>query len=112
MKKRFSKAMLLGAAMVFGACHTSQLESQDGFTFKAKQPTNIYYVTKYTYQNRKGKVYPVKLDYKGRAYYTPETLFAPAEIYLPEIGRKINPAAYDDKAKKGEWKKNLPELLK
>lgn len=113
--KRTTLLMLLVAAMVLGACHTSQkLERQDGTTFRAKQkePTNVFYVTKYTYTDKHGKTYPVELDHKGRAYYMPKTWYGECEFKLPEIGKKINPDAYDKTKKKGEWKKNLPNLLK
>ena len=58
--------------------------------------------TKYTYQNKKGENFPILLSKSGKAFYwaTSQKTGKRYRRYLPEIGRKINPSAYEDKTSK------------
>lgn len=53
--------------------------------------------TKYTYQNKKGESFPIVLSKTGKAFYwaTSQKTGKRYRKYLPEIGRKINPKAYE-----------------
>lgn len=53
--------------------------------------------TKYTYQNKKGENFPILLSKTGKAFYwaTSKKTGRRYRRYLPEIGRKINPKAYE-----------------
>ena len=53
--------------------------------------------TKYTYQNKKGENFPILLSKTGKAFYwaTSQKTGKRYRRYLPEIGRKINPKAYE-----------------
>lgn len=53
--------------------------------------------TKYTYQNKKGESFPILLSKTGKAFYwaTSKKTGQRYRRYLPEIGRKINPSAYE-----------------
>lgn len=53
-------------------------------------------LTKFTYTDRKGKVYPVYLSSTGKAYIrTSQKEGAKGRRYMPEIGKAINPKAYE-----------------
>jgi hypothetical protein len=54
--------------------------------------------TKYTYQNKKGENFPIVLSKTGKAFYwaTSQKTGKRYRRYLPEIGRKINPKAYEN----------------
>lgn len=58
--------------------------------------------TKYTYQNKKGESFPIVLSKTGKAFYwaTSQKTGKRYRRYLPEIGRQINPKAYEDKTSK------------
>lgn len=58
--------------------------------------------TKYTYQNKKGESFPIVLSKTGKAFYwaTSQKTGKRYRRYLPEIGRQINPKAYEDKTPK------------
>ena len=53
--------------------------------------------TKYTYQNKKGENFPILLSKTGKAFYCCKIQKSGKRDrrYLPEIGRKINPKAYE-----------------
>ena len=55
--------------------------------------------TKYTYEDKKGKTYPIYLSKTGKAYIkvTSQKTGREYNRYLPEIGKMINPQAYADK---------------
>jgi hypothetical protein len=54
--------------------------------------------TEYTYQNKKGENFPILLSKTGKAFYwtTSQKTGKRYRRYLPEIGRKINPKAYEN----------------
>lgn len=54
--------------------------------------------TEYSYKTKKGEVYPVYLSKTGKAFYwaTSKKTGQRYRRYLPEIGRKINPKAYEE----------------
>lgn len=54
--------------------------------------------TKYTYQNKKGETYPIYLSKTGKAYIkvTSQKTGREYNRYLPEIGKMINPKAYEN----------------
>jgi hypothetical protein len=55
-------------------------------------------LTKFTYTDRKGKVYPVYLSSTGKAYIRiSQKEGAKGRRYMPEIGKQINPQAYKEK---------------
>lgn len=58
--------------------------------------------TKYTYQNKKGESFPILLSKTGKAFYwaTSKKTGQRYRRYTPEIGRQINPKAYEDKTSK------------
>ena len=53
--------------------------------------------TKYTYQNKKGENFPILLSKTGKAFIWCKSQKTGKRYrrYLPEIGRKINPKAYE-----------------
>ena len=56
--------------------------------------------TKYIYEDKKGKTYPIYLSKTGKAYIkvTSQKTGREYNRYLPEIGKMINPQAYVDKS--------------
>ena len=56
--------------------------------------------TEYTYQDKKGQVYPVYLSKAGKAFIWRKSQKTGRDYrqYVPEIGKIINPKAYVDKA--------------
>lgn len=64
---------------------------------KARQ-SNAGTKTEYSYQNKKtGEVYPIYLSKTGKAYIkvTSQKTGREYNRYLPEIGKMINPKAYE-----------------
>ena len=57
--------------------------------------------TKYTYEDKKGKTYPIYLSKTGKAYIkvTSQKTGREYNRYLPEIGKMINPKAYEEVSK-------------
>ena len=55
--------------------------------------------TKYTYEDKKGQVYPVYLSKGGKAFIWRKSQKTGKDYrqYIPEIGKIINPKAYVDK---------------
>lgn len=53
--------------------------------------------TKYTYEDKKGQVYPVYLSKTGKAFVWRKSKKTGRDYrqYLPEIGKVINPSAYE-----------------
>lgn len=65
---------------------------------KARQ-SNAGTKTEYSYQNKKtGEVYPIYLSKTGKAYIkvTSQKTGREYNRYLPEIGKMINPKAYEN----------------
>ena len=58
--------------------------------------------TEYTYKTKKGESFPILLSKTGKAFVWRESQKTGKRYrqYLPEIGRKINPKAYEDKTSK------------
>lgn len=56
--------------------------------------------TKYNYEDKKGQVYPVYLSKTGKAFIWRKSQKTGRDYrqYVPEIGKIINPKAYEDKA--------------
>lgn len=54
--------------------------------------------TKYTYEDRKGKVYTVYLSKAGKAFIWRKSQKTGRDYrqYIPEIGKMINPSAYEN----------------
>ena len=54
--------------------------------------------TEYSYKTKKGEVYPVYLSASGKAYIIRQSKKTGRDYrqYLPEIGRQINPKAYEE----------------
>jgi hypothetical protein len=57
--------------------------------------------TKYTYTDSKGNVYPIYLSSTGKAFIKKVSKKTGKEYrqYLPEIGKQINPKAYNEDKK-------------
>lgn len=58
--------------------------------------------TKYTYEDKKGQVYPVYLSKGGKAFVWRKSQKTGKDYrqYIPEIGKMINPKAYESKTSK------------
>ena len=58
--------------------------------------------TEYTYKTKKGESFPILLSKTGKAFYwaTSKKTGQRYRRYTPEIGRQINPKAYEDKTSK------------
>ena len=63
--------------------------------------------TEYTYVDSKGKSYQVFLSASGKAFIKKVSKKSGKEYkqYLPEVGRQINPKAYEEKPKEDKKKK-------
>lgn len=76
---------------------------RDGNIFIAKSATisKESKKTEYVYKDSKGNSYTIYLSPKGKAYYIKKDKDGKdRKVYVPEIGRQINPDAYkDDKSK-------------
>lgn len=76
---------------------------RDGNTFIAKSATvsKESKKTEYVYKDSKGNSYTIYLSPKGKAYYIKKDKDGKyRKVYVPEIGKQINPNAYkDDKSK-------------
>jgi len=85
--------MMLGASPVY-----AQQVQQKGnnFTQVAKTTKSKEVKTAYTFTDSKGKTYPVWLSSTGKAFVKKVSKKSGKEykLYLPEIGKKINPKAY------------------
>lgn len=72
---------------------------RDGNTFIAKSATisKESKKTEYVYKDSKGNSYTIYLSPKGKAYYIKKDKDGKdKKVYVPEIGRQINPDAYKD----------------
>ena len=72
---------------------------RDGNTFIAKSATvsKDSKKTEYVYKDSKGNSYTIYLSPKGKAYYIKKDKDGKdRKVYVPEIGRQINPDAYKD----------------
>ena len=77
----------------------SQNVVRDGNTFIAKSATisKESKKTEYVYKDSKGNSYTIYLSPKGKAYYIKKDKDGKdRKVYVPEIGRQINPDAYKD----------------
>ena len=75
----------------------------EGTTFKSNDSVSNSKTeetkTKYTYQDKKGQIYPVYLSKTGKAFIWRKSQKTGRDYrqYVPEIGKIINPKAYVDK---------------
>ena len=70
---------------------------RDGNTFIAKSTTvsKESKKTEYIYKDSKGNSYTIYLSPKGKAYYIKKDKDGKdRKVYVPEIGKQINPSAY------------------
>ena len=77
----------------------SQNVVRNGNTFIAKSATvsKESKKTEYVYKDSKGNSYTIYLSPKGKAYYIKKDKDGKdRKVYVPEIGRQINPDAYKD----------------
>lgn len=90
--------VLLGASPV----HAQQVQQKgNNFTQVSKPKQGKETKTPYTYTDSEGVTYPVYLSSKGKAYIKKKSKKTGKEYkqYLPEVGKKINPKAYQTKSK-------------
>lgn len=98
-------AMLLCLALICCLGAASQNVERQGNTFtqvsKKSASKDEGTPTKYQYVDSKGKVYTVMLSSTGKAFIwkTSQKSGKAYKQYLPEIGKQINPSAYEEKAK-------------
>ena len=97
---------LLVAFLGIPAICNAQNVQQQGNTFvavKSQKTKQQGQETKtiYTYQDSKGKVYPIYLSASGKAFIKKVSQKTGKEYkqYLPEIGKCINPTAYKEDEK-------------
>lgn len=75
----------------------------EGTTFKSNDSVSNSKTeetkTKYTYQDKKGQIYPVYLSKTGKAFIWRKSQKTGRDYrqYVPEIGKIINPKAYVSK---------------
>lgn len=78
----------------------AQSVQQNGKTFtqvsqpREKKPQDEGIKTEYIYIDSKGKKYSVYLSSRGKAYIKRPD-WKSGKQYLPEVGKKINPKAYE-----------------
>ena len=90
--------------LAFGLASNAQSVQRQGNNFTQvsnKKSTGKETKTQYTYTDSKGVVYPVYLSSTGKAYIKKVSKKTGKEYkqYVPEIGKQINPSAYQDKKK-------------
>lgn len=84
--------MLLGMS----TCTIAQNVVRNGNNFSVVAKNKEDKKTQYTFTTKDGKVYPIYLSAKGKAYIlrTSSKTGKQYKQYLPEIGKQINPNAY------------------
>ena len=101
MKKIFIAAiMLLGLTM--GVQAQSVQRQGNNFTQVSNPKTSGKETkTEFTYTDSKGNIYPVYLSASGKAFIKRVSKKTGKEykMYLPEVGKQINPKAYKEDKK-------------
>lgn len=101
MKKIFIAAiMLLGLTM--GVQAQSVQRQGNNFTQVSNPKTSGKETkTEFTYTDSKGNIYPVYLSASGKAFIKRVSKKTGKEykMYLPEVGKQINPKAYKEEKK-------------
>lgn len=85
--------MFLTGTPVFG-----QEIVKQGNVFIQQDSKSLEVKTEYVYQDKNGNQYPVYLNSKGKAFIKKISQKTGKEYryYVPEIGKQINPSAYDE----------------
>lgn len=106
----FSILMMLTLALPSMSQEVSKQDTAkyilEGTTFKSNDSVSNSKAgetkTKYTYEDKKGQVYPVYLSKGGKAFVWRKSQKTGKDYrqYIPEIGKMINPKAYESKTSK------------
>ena len=97
------KIIILAIALALGMAANAQSVQRNGNNFtqvvEKKASTSKETKTEFTYTDSKGNTYPVYLSSTGKAFVKKVSKKTGNEYkqYLPEIGKQINPAAYEEK---------------
>ena len=99
------KKIIIAAIMLFSLNVGVQAQSvvKSGNTFtqvsnKSVKSGGKETKTQYTFKDSKGNVYPVYLSASGKAFiFYINKKGEQKRRYMPEIGKQINPSAYQDK---------------
>ena len=101
MKKLFIAAMML-LSLNMGINAQSVQRQGNNFTQVSNPKTSGKETkTEFTYTDSKGNVYPVYLSATGKAFIKKVSKKTGKEykMYLPEVGKQINPKAYKEDKK-------------
>ena len=101
MKKLFIAAMML-LSLNMGINAQSAQRQGNNFTQVSNPKTSGKETkTEFTYTDSKGNVYPVYLSATGKAFIKKVSKKTGKEykMYMPEIGKQINPEAYKENKK-------------
>lgn len=102
MVKKIKVIVMLIVIFLYGGVTINTIGQnvvRDGNTFIAKSATisKESKKTEYVYKDSKGNSYTIYLSPKGKAYYIKKDKDGKdRKVYVPEIGRQINPDAYKD----------------
>lgn len=97
----FIMFVLLFLSAIISPCY-GQTVVREGNTFtQVSKKSNKETKTAYIYKDNKGITYPVYLSSTGKAFIKKISKKTGKEYrqYLPEIGKQINPEAYEEKKK-------------
>lgn len=100
------KIIILAIALMLGMAANAQSVQRNGNNFTqvvAKKATEAKETkTDYTFTDRKGNTYPVYLSASGKAFVKRISQKTGKEYkqYLPDVGKQINPSAYEEKKNK------------
>ncbi len=99
MKRLFIAAMML-LSLNMGINAQSVQRQGNNFTQVSNPKTSGKEAkTEFTYTDSKGNVYPIYLSSTGKAFIKKVSKKTGKEykMYLPEVGKQINPEAYKEK---------------
>ena len=96
MKKIIIAAVMLLSWNVGVQAQSVQKQGNNFTQVSNKKPSGKEIKTQYTYTDSKGVVYPVWLSSTGKAFIKKVSKKTGKEYkqYVPEIGKQINPKAY------------------
>jgi len=100
------KIIILAIALTLSMAASAQNFQRNGNNFTqvvAKKATEAKETkTSFTYTDSKGNTYPVYLSASGKAFVkrTSQKTGREYKQYLPEVGKQINPSAYEEKKNK------------